>query len=440
MRRKSQHSLIIVSLAMLWLLLFTCHALAIELETAQQIARQHSEQSQVINAQREYNDAAARQSTAFYRPQLQGYANWFNYDSNNTNTLSAPPEREITAQVTASQLLFAGGRIWSSAQQQNNYEQLAKLEQTEQQRTLEYDVAMSYIDVQRQQQILTIARDRLQQRQQELDDAQALFDVGSAPLLDVREAQLATQQAKNDHQAAQSNLFVAITTFNHQLGRSANTPPLIPSEDFTLQPKINEMLLQLQQQIEEQGQLNQQIGGLNYAIATQQKKINNGDFLPSLSLVASANSYGLRRDTMNETTMIGIQLDWNLLNGGESQAKAAQARATMKRTLALKHQIDKQLTAVHANLHQQHGDLLQQIARQHDSVKLAEENYKDARALYMEGIITLSHLGQYNLAYAESRFTLTQLLYAHNQLFHQLQRFVSTSLIAQTQKAFEGSE
>lgn len=440
MRRRSQQFLIIISIAVLWLPPFTHKGLAIDLEAAQQMARQHSDQSQVIAAQRDYNDAKARQSTAFYRPQLQGYASGFNYDSNNTNTLSASPEREITARVTATQLLFAGGRIWHSAQQQNNFKQLAELEQTEQQRTLEYDVAMSYIDAQRQQQILIIASDRLQQRQQELDDAQALFDVGSAPHLDVREAQLATQQAENDQQAAQSNLFVAITNFNHQLGRRTTTSPLTPSEIFTLQPQIDELLLQLQQQIEAQGQLNQQIGDINNEIATQQKKINNGDFWPRLSLVASANSYGIRRDSMDETTMIGVQLDWNFLNGGESQSKAAQARATMKRTLALKHQIDKQLSAVHANFHQQHGDLLQQIARQHDSVKLAEENYKDARALYMEGIITLSHLGQYNLAFAESRFTLTQLLYAHNQLFHQLQRFVSTSLIAQTQKAFEGSE
>lgn len=433
MRSLNQQCLIVLIVTSLWLPTLANNALAIELEAAQQMARQHSEQSQIITAQRDYNDAIARQSTAFYRPQLQGYASWFNYDSNNNNVFSAPPEREITARVTATQLLFAGGRIWQSAQQQNNLEQLAQLEQTEQQQTLEYDVAMSYIDVQRQHQILTIATDRVQQRQQELDDAQALFDVGSAPHLDVREAQLAVQQSKNDQQAAQSNLFIAITTFNHQLGRSADNPPLTPTQEFTLQPQIDELLLQLQQQIEVNGQLNQQIGEMNYGIATQQKKINNGDFWPTLSLVASGNTTGVHRDTMSETTMIGVQLDWNLLNGGETQAKAAQAQASRNRTLALKHKTDKQLIDTHANMHQQHRDLLQQLERQQDSVRLAQENYKDARALYMEGIITLSHLGQYNLAYAESRFTLTQLLYAHNQLFHQLQRFVTVNRMAEVQ-------
>lgn len=427
MRSLNKQCLIVISVAALWLSPFTNKALAIDLEAAQLMARHHSEQSQVIAAQRDYSDAVARQSTAFYRPQLQGYANWFNYDSNNNNVFSAPPEREITAQVTASQLLFAGGRIWRSAQQQNNFEQLAQLEQIEQQRTLAYDVAMSYIDVQRQQQILTIATERLLQRQQERDDAQALFDLGSAPHLDVREAQLAVQQAKNDQQTAQSNLFVATTTFNHQLGRSADTHPLTPTQEFTLQPQIDDLLLQLQQQIEAHGQLNQQIGEMNYEIATQQKKINNGDFWPTLSLVASSNTTGAHRDTMLETTMIGVQLDWNLLNGGETRAKAAQAQASRTRTLALKHKMDKQLIDNHANMQQQHHDLLQQIERQHDSVRLAKENYKDARALYIEGIITLSHLGQYNLAYAESRFTLTQLLFAHNQLFHQLQRYAPLS-------------
>lgn len=425
MRNFSRSCLTVGILASILLSSFASEVFAIDLETAQQIARQHSEQSQIIAAQRNYDDAVARQSTAFYRPQLQGYASWFNYDTNNSNDLSAPPERQITARITATQLLFAGGRIWNSAQQQNNYEQLAQLQQNEQQRTLEYDVAMSYINVQRQQDVLAIASDRLQQRQQELDDAQALFDLGSAPHLDVREAKLAVQQVKNDQLAAQSNLFTAITTFNRLLGRNVNKTPLAPSQPLSLQPQLNALLQQLLQQIENHNQLNQQLGEINHSIATQQKKINSGDYWPTLSLVANGYTEGSRRDSMNETTMIGVQLDWSLVNGGETRAKSAQSRAAINQTRALKQQIDKQLSASHANLNQQHQDLLQQIARQQGSVTLAEENYNDARALYLEGVITLSHLGQYNLAYAESRFSLTQLLYAHNQLFHQLQRFVT---------------
>ena len=430
MSRFIRHSIVTLIITALLVSTLVSVSFAIELKEAQRIARLYSDQSQIINSQRDYDDAVARQSTAFIRPQLQGYARWVNLDSNDSNPLTSPPEREITAGAKATQLLFAGGRIWNSVQLQSSLEQLAQLQQIGEQRILEYDVAIGYIDVQRQQHIQIIATDRLQQRQQEFDDAQALFEVGSAPFLDVREAQLAVQQAQNDVQAVESNLFVATTTFNRLLGRSTNDTLLTPSQAFTRQSNIDQLLQQLHQQIEDNSQLNQLMSATNHDISTQQQHISKGEFWPTLSLVASGESYGIHRDTMNESTAIGLQLDWAILSGGETRAKTAQAQASWQRTQALKRKTHKQLLITHANVQQQHHDLLKQMERQQQSVQLAKDNYEDSRALYMEGSITLSHLGQYNLAYAESRFTLTQLLYGHNQLFHQLHQLVSTATIA----------
>ncbi|OQY24299.1 MAG: hypothetical protein B6I37_03605 [Desulfobacteraceae bacterium 4572_35.2] len=433
MARLIQQSVTTLTVATIVLLMMTSTLFAIELKEAQRIARLYSDQSEIINAQRRCDDAAARQTTAFIRPQLQGYARWVNLDSNDSNPLTAPPEREITTGAKATQLLFAGGRIWNSVQLQSSLEQLAMLQQIDEQHTLEYDVAIGYIDVQRQQQIQIIATDRLRQRQQEFDDAQALFEVGSAPFLDVREAQLAVQQAQNDVQAVESNLFVATTTFNRLLGRSTNDTLLTPNQAFTRQSNIDQLLQQLHQQIEDNSQLNQLVNATNHDISTRQQHISKGEFWPTLSLVASGESYGIHRDSMNESTAIGLQLDWAILSGGETRAKTAQAQASWQRTRALKRKTDKQLIITYANIQQQHHDLLKQIERQQQSVQLAKANYQDSRALYMEGSITLSHLGQYNLAYAESRFSLTQLLYVHNQLFHQLQRLVATATIANNQ-------
>lgn len=438
MSRFIRHSIVTLIVTVLLVSTLISSSLAIELKEAQRLARRYSDQAQIINSQRDHDDAVARQTTSFIRPQLQGYARWMDLDSNDSNLLTAPPEREIAAGAKATQLLFAGGRIWNSVQLQSNLEQLAQLQQTGEQRTLEFDVAIGYIDVQRQQQIEIIATDRLTQRQQEFDDAQALFEVGSAPFLDVREARLAVQQAQNDLQAVESNLFVAITTFNRLLGRSTNDILLTPTQAFTRQPQIDRLLQQLQQQIKDNDQLNQLLSATNHDISKQQQQISKGEFWPTLSLVASGESYGTHRDTMNESTAIGLQLDWAILSGGETRAKTAQAQATRQRTRALKHKIDKQLLITYANLQRQHHDLLKQMERQQQSVQLAKDNYEDSRALYTEGSITLSHLGQFNLAYAENRFSLTQLLYNHNQLFHRLQQFVTTVIPPHDSKVDQG--
>lgn len=398
---------------------------AIELREAQRIASLYSDQAQIISAERNIDDASARQTTAFAKPQLNGYASWFSIDSNDHNPLFPTPEREITAGIKASQLLFAGRRLWNSAKLRDSLHQLAILQQHSRLRAQEYDVALAFIAVQRQQQIHTIATDRLKQRQQEHDDASAMFEVGSAPQLDVREATLALQQAQNDLQAIDSDRFVAITTFNQQLGRSATEKQLIPSGTLERQPTIDTMLTTLAQQIDNHNQLNLLSSQTGHTISLRQQQIAAGEYWPTITVAASGETQGEQRDDMDETWIIGLQLDWSLLSGGEIEARYAQSRAVSQRTQAREQQTYKQLLTTHANLTQQHHDLVQQIKRQQQSVQLAKDNYTDAHALYTEGTITLTHLGQYNLAYAESRFALTQLLYAHNRLYHKLRSLVT---------------
>jgi outer membrane protein TolC len=401
---------------------------AIDLKEAQRIARLYSDQAHIIAADRKADDAGARQATTFARPQLNGYASWFKLDSNDNNPLIPIPEHELTAGIKASQLLFAGGRLGNSTRLRDSLQQLAILQQHSNISKLERNVAVAFIDVQRQQQIHAIASDRLQQRQQELDDANALFEVGSAPQLDVREAQLAIHQAQNDLQSVASDLFVAITTFNQQLGRAATEKQLIPSGILKLQPAIDPLLIILAQQIDGQSQINLLSSQANNTIRQRRQQMAAGEYWPTLSVVASGETKGEHCNELDETWAIGLQLDWALFSGGEISAKYARARAETQRAQASRQQLYKQLLASHANLGQQHTDLLQQIKRQQLAVQLAEANYADSRALYTEGAITLTHLGQYNLAYAESRFTLTQLLYAHNQLFHELRMLVEERL------------
>ncbi|MCD6527951.1 MAG: TolC family protein [Desulfuromonas sp.] len=397
---------------------------AVELSEAQRIACLYSDQAQIIAAERQADDAGARRTTAFARPQLNGYASWFKIDSNDDNPLFEVPKRELTAGIKASQLLFAGGRLWRSNQLRDNLHQLAQLQQRSSIRELEQSVALAFIDVQRQQQIHAIARDRLQQRQQELGDASALFEVGSVPHLDVREAELAVKQAQNDLQTVDSELFVAITTFNQQLGRAANEKQLTPSGNLEPQPMIDTLLITLAQQINANSQLDLLSSRTTTDIRHRQQQMAAGEHWPTLAVAASGETQGEQRDELDETWTIGLQLDWTLLSGGEIRANNAQAHAETQRAYASQQQTYKQLLASLANLEQQHNDLIEQIKRQQQAIQLADANYADARALYTEGTITLTHLGQFNLAYAESRFSLTQMLYAHNRLYHELRGLV----------------
>ncbi len=410
-------------------IIFLCSswANAIELKEAQRIAQLYSDQAQIIATTRQVDDAGARQTATFTRPQLNAYAGWNKIDSNSDNPWLPTPQRDLNAGVTASQVIFAGGKIWNSLKLQTSLHQLAMLQQYSNQRELHHQVALAFIDAQRQQQLHDIALDRVQQRQQELDDAQALFNVGSVPQLDVREAQLALQQVENELQATTSDLFVAISTLNNVLGRSPAEKRLTPSGELGKHPSIDKLLYRLNEQIINQQQLDLLNSSLNYTISQQQQQLASGNYWPTVALNASGERQGDHRDEMDKTWILGVQLDWKLYSGGEISAKHAQSVASAKRARALQQQTYKSLLTSCANLEQQHHDLLSQIERQLHTVQLAQANYTDARALYTEGTITMTHLGQYNLAYAENRWQLNQLLYAHNRIYHELKYLLADS-------------
>jgi outer membrane protein TolC len=415
------------TLALLLPLVFTTTTklLALELEQAQRIARLYSDQAQVITANQHLDNAVARQTTAFARPQVDTYANWTKIDSNATNPFLTTPTRDLTVGVQASQLLFAGGRIWYSSQLRDSLEQFSTLHQHTQILELDYAVAIAFITAQYQQQVYTIASERVQQLQQELDDATALFHLGSAPQLDVREAQLTLHQAQNTQQASASELYVAITNFNQQLGRSTSEKRLTPSTKLEQRQDIDLLLATLEQQIVERKQQDLLSSAIDYTISRQQQQLATGTYWPTIAVTASAETQGEEQDDMDEAWTVGLQLDWRVLSGGEISAKHAQAQAITARAGARQQQTYKKLLAAYANLHQQQQDLVEQIQRQRQAVKIAQENYADARALYLAGTITMTHLGQYNLAYAESRFNLSQLLYNHNRLYHELRRLTA---------------
>nr|WP_320051209.1 TolC family protein [uncultured Desulfuromonas sp.] len=411
-----------LAVLLLLVIILTTPVQAITLKDAQQMARHHSEQSQIISSQRLADDADARRTTAFARPQLDGYASWFHIDSNASNPFIPTPNREVTIGVQASQLLFAGGRIWQSAHLRDNLQQLAAYSEQSAWGDLDRDVALAFIDVQRQQEIKQIAADRVQQRQEELADAQAKFSVGTAPQLDVREAQMVLTQAQNDLQEAESDLFVTMTTFNRLLGRLPSVDLLGPETALTSPENFALSLQQLTSQLEERMQIDLRTIATSEQANQRQQTMAAGEFWPTLTLAANGEGESDHHDDLDETWTVGVRLDWNFLNGGETKNTYAKARAQAQQATAQHQKTYKHLVTSLTNLSRQHDDLVEEIARQKEAVVLAESNYEDARALYNEGLITLTHLGQYNLAYAENRFGLTQLLYSDNRLYYELLR------------------
>ncbi len=107
-----------------------------------------------------------------------------------------------------------------------------------------------------------------------------------------------------------------------------------------------------------------------------------------------------------------MQLSWNLFGGGSNLAGRSSAKYEMKaaesRLALLRKELARNIESLEINME----SLLQRIRKQEEAVQLSRENYEDARGQYRAGMITVTQLGDFNLAYSEARFNLAALHYS----------------------------
>jgi len=408
------------------ILLFPVSTPAISLNQAIEIALRHSDQMEIISNSHQASETEARNITSFSRPQLNASASWFELDSNGKTSPFVPRyDRQFKIEGSASQLLFAGGRIWQSRTLANNLFRLADKRALSEKSRLIYKVAMQYTEVQWMQALVEIFHDRVQQGQQEIEDAESLFQAGLVPLIDVRESQLRLQQVANNLRNSEFGLEAATINFNLALGKTPDQVPETPDSPLTEIGNLDRLLHNFQQLMANKEQLQLQLLTDQQTAADKKLQMINGERWPTLAAVAGGESSGEKTDSMDENWYYGIQLDWPLFSGGDIHLRKLKSQADMRQIQALYRQSRKELFAQLAILRKNGESLQQQIHHQRQAVELAQANYQDARTLYTEGTITLTRLGQFNLSYAETRYGLAQLLYNQNRLANEL-RWLTT--------------
>ncbi len=152
--------------------------------------------------------------------------------------------------------------------------------------------------------------------------------------------------------------------------------------------------------------------------ARLQHKIATSGYFPEVVMVSSAESNGEEFDIMHESWNIGIQLQWDLYDGGLTRAEKANAKSEMKTAQAILAKLKKELAGNIEKIKTTDQSLEQRIKIQKESIEMSKKNYNDARSLYRLGTLTLTRLGEFSLNYAETRFGLLILYYNKRELLN----------------------
>lgn len=389
-------------------------ASAITREAAIEYALEHSEAVKMALESAHAIRGEADQATAFTLPQANMEAGYLEMGDNVPDSpfpIPGYPEREISAQIGLNQLLYAGGRIKKSWKLKDRLYEQADLTAESGARDVKGAVRSRFNGVLYQKASVAILFDRVEQRLTELEDARDLREVGMVTSLDVRQANLNLNLARDELSAAQAAHQDRLIAFNLSMGRSVQEELWAPDGSLQDIPDLSGLIERLQAAMGEADLLDIGLARKEAQTTGLQYEIAEGERFPSLMLVSSAKSSGEEVDGMDESWALGLQLQWNAFDGGLIRSRMATRRAQHRRAQAnltrAQKEIDGQIESIIVNIR----SLENRVRLQQEAVALSKENYEDARGHYRAGTITLTRMGEFNLNYAEARFNLLRIYF-----------------------------
>ncbi len=348
------------------------------------------------------------QGKALYRPTIN-----FNATGNRSNTDIRFLNEDISggranfntyrATIEARQPIYNKGNLVQMDQAETQVSQADKQYHLSQQQLITR-VTEAYFDVLIAQDQIGLIEAQKEAILSQLEQAKATFEVGTATITDVNEAQARYDLVVSQEVAARNQYLIAQRAIQAITGQ-------LPQTLATVKGNVNVVPLQegMQdwQDIARKNNLNLQIQQDTLKLAEQQVELANAGHLPTLDAIASyAHSYTDGSPTPfnagNElqNTTIGLQLDIPLYLGGSVSSRARQAV------------LNKQRAQNDLDLAHRQTDLEAQRAYLNLNTSVAQ-----VKALEQALISSQSQLDSTSLGYEVGVRTSVDVLNAQQQLF-----------------------
>lgn len=274
-----------------------------------------------------------------------------------TVTLSAESGREFTntstivgtgeylnryqANLNVNQLIFNGFAREKEVDRQVALGRAAQLELIDNGETLGLDVVRAYIDLVRNQQLVSLAEDNLATHQEVVADVQTRVDGGRSGIGDLQQAQTREANARATLASALRDLDSSEIIYLRLVGEMPEDEMELPEFDEDLWPGTLDEALEI---TETSSPL------IEAAKASAEGAARNTDVQRSLLMPTVDLDVNLRRSFnldgtrgKNEEAIGLLRLNWNLFNGGGDLAAIREARARHSEALATTNRLRKEV-------------------------------------------------------------------------------------------------
>jgi outer membrane protein len=231
----------------------------------------------------------------------------------------------LNLQVT--QPVYTGGRTVAQTRQAINLVESARAQTLFVETTVFQAVAMAYLDVVRDQELLEVNRNNVAVLRKQLEATQDRFRVGEVTRTDVAQAESSLAQAVGQLVTAEGNLETSRAEYVRAVGHPPGTL-MLPRDRPTLPATVEEAASLAANN-------NFSVISANFAELAARDNVDfvRGQLLPQVSLVGALNrSFApsvTLKGSLEESAAISAQMTWPLYEGGAIYSQTRQAQQTV---------------------------------------------------------------------------------------------------------------
>ena len=400
----------------------------VSLDEAVKLAKENSEDLELSIQAIENNESIYREVLGTALPQLTFDATWQKYFMKPVFFGNAVDlNYQLSSTLSVSQTLWAFGRVGAAIDAAKAGKQLGELDKQLTEDQIEYLARAAYYSALFSKKNLEIANQSLASAKQNLSILQQKFSGGRPPQSDLVRLQADVASRIPQVKTAELNYKQAKWSLAQVIGVSLE-------EEVNLTTKFDQAFKVLAyDKLKEK--LNDKVPSIqaldqSIAYAAESAKVYNAADLPTITAVAAysyagAGSDPLTSEDLRSSSYAGVNISWNIWDGGSTRAKAQQARINKKIAELTK---KKQLEGLELKLAQT-WKTYQTLVESHDSAKkavqLAERSFKIAQKRFRTGQTSLTEMNSTDLALTQARIGLAQNIFAIHDTLAQLANVLS---------------
>ncbi|WP_136808273.1 TolC family protein [Desulfosediminicola flagellatus] len=382
-----------------------------------ELTLKNNPQIEIARHQYSQNDAVLTQSRSLYYPQVGTGAD---YSRIRIDNLQPTDEDNVASiQLEVSQRIYDFGKTTGLIDASSFNLEAASANLTQIYHDIVLEVKSSFYSVLEKQRLIIVARQAVDNYEQQLYRAKRYFDAGVRTRIDVTNAEVNLSNQKLGLLRAKSDLQTARVKLQQVMGIVPNNGEYeIISEEFSIDdlaegkpemPEDIDTLLVTAQQLRPGLNRFSQLVKAAEASVTQAK----GDYWPTIAASGVYTYYESDLSTFNDQWQLGVGLQWQLFSGFATDGKVAEAKARLREVNASLREFELAVVQdvndsyLRADVNRAGVDIADQ------SLGLARENLELADKRYQSGLGDLLEFNDAQLLYTRNQSDLVTTYYAY---------------------------